>query len=95
MAETTQQRRDRMYQEAVMAKQAQQQAAQVASQPSQTQDQAVIQPNFQPPPQPQNLAPADLLRLRQPYMEYVTAEQVAGRQPKEIGQWAIDMSQGR
>jgi hypothetical protein len=46
---------------------------------------------MQPPPPPPSLSTEDKLRLRTPYLEYVTAEQVAGRQPKEIEDWAVDM----
>lgn len=85
--------RDRMYREAREAEQTQQQAApqQVSMQP-----QPQPQQNIQPPPQQYPvLAPADKMRLEDPYRQYVLAEQVAGRQPKEMEQWAIDMRQGR
>lgn len=85
--------RDRMYREAREAEQVQQQAApqQVSMQP-QPQPQ---QQGFQPPAPVQTLSTQDLLRLQRPYNEYVLTEQVSGRQPMDINDWAVNMSQGR
>jgi hypothetical protein len=92
MQETTEQKRNRMYQEAVMR--AQQPKPQVA--PAQPMPQAQPQQaNYQPPPQAPSLSTQDLLRLQTPYKEYSLAEMVAGRQPVPIEQWAVNMTQGQ